>query len=169
MANEDISSEFRRQNEPLSYYWRAVMSAMDAAISVPQTLQNGFWPSSRFAPTVEDEYIWITAQCAKNTPKMPRLWDVGMIVLRHHFVSVVMYMMDTFLRCDRQMAICARSGLLVQSATRTQTLVTAIRFRFNIRDPIPFSTLMQTRMQGGIQRKGMCGVRTMAFCHLGLT
>jgi hypothetical protein len=57
MANEDISGEFRRQNEPLSYYWRAVTSAMDAAISVPQTLQNGFWPSSRFAPTVEDEYM----------------------------------------------------------------------------------------------------------------
>jgi hypothetical protein len=38
MANEDISGEFRRQNEPLSYYWRAVTSAMDAAMSVPQTL-----------------------------------------------------------------------------------------------------------------------------------
>jgi hypothetical protein len=51
-----------------------------------------------------------------------------------------------FLRCDRQMVICAHSGLLVQSATRTRTLVTAIRFRFSIGDPIPFSTLMQTRM-----------------------
>jgi hypothetical protein len=57
MANEDISSEFRRQNEPLSYYWRAVTLAMDVAISIPQTLQNGFWPSSRFAPAVEDEYM----------------------------------------------------------------------------------------------------------------
>jgi hypothetical protein len=42
MANEDISGEFRRQNEPLSYYWRAVTLAMDVAILVPQTLQNGF-------------------------------------------------------------------------------------------------------------------------------
>jgi hypothetical protein len=42
MANEDISGKFRRRNEPLSYYWRAVMSAMDAAISVQRTLQNGF-------------------------------------------------------------------------------------------------------------------------------
>ena len=38
MANEDISSEFRRQNEPLSYYWRAITSMMDAELSVPQTL-----------------------------------------------------------------------------------------------------------------------------------
>jgi hypothetical protein len=30
---------------------------MDVAILVLQTLQNGFWPSSRFAPTVEDEHM----------------------------------------------------------------------------------------------------------------
>ena len=57
MANEDISSEFKRQNEPLSYYWRVVTSVIDAAILVPQTLQKGLWPSSRFVPTVEDEYM----------------------------------------------------------------------------------------------------------------
>jgi hypothetical protein len=28
MANKDMSSEFRRQNEPLSYYWRGIKSAM---------------------------------------------------------------------------------------------------------------------------------------------
>jgi hypothetical protein len=38
MANEDISGEFRRRNEPLSYYWRVLTPAMDAAILVPQTL-----------------------------------------------------------------------------------------------------------------------------------
>jgi hypothetical protein len=78
MANEDISSEFRRQNEPLSYYWRAVMSAMDAAISVPQTLQNGFWPF-RVGRNVYDGYflamrstdgdlrpIWVA--CAVSNP-----------------------------------------------------------------------------------------------------
>ena len=57
MANEDIFGKFKRQNEPLSYYWRAVMSTMDAMISIPQTLQNGFWSSSRFVPTIEDEYM----------------------------------------------------------------------------------------------------------------
>ena len=35
MANEDISGKFRSQNEPLSYYWMAVTSAMDVAILVP--------------------------------------------------------------------------------------------------------------------------------------
>jgi hypothetical protein len=57
MANEDISSEFKRRNEPLSYHWRGVKSAMALEISVPQTLQNGFWPSSRSSPTVEDEFM----------------------------------------------------------------------------------------------------------------
>ena len=33
------------------------MSAMDAAILVLQTLQSGFWPSSRFVSIVEDEYM----------------------------------------------------------------------------------------------------------------
>jgi hypothetical protein len=42
MANEDIFGEFKRQNEPLSYYWRAVTSTIHAAILAPQTLQNGF-------------------------------------------------------------------------------------------------------------------------------
>jgi hypothetical protein len=78
MANEDISSEFRRQNEPLSYYWRAVMSAMDAAISVLQTLQNGFWPSSRFVPTVEDEYMddgIVRKEYAEDAPFVGRRRD----------------------------------------------------------------------------------------------
>jgi hypothetical protein len=57
MANEDISSEFRRRNEPLSYYWRAVRCAMASDISVSETLRGGFWPSSRFGLYVEDEFM----------------------------------------------------------------------------------------------------------------
>jgi hypothetical protein len=57
MANEDISGEFRRQNEPLSYYWRAVRSTMALDISVLETLRGGFWPSSRFGLDVEDEFM----------------------------------------------------------------------------------------------------------------
>jgi hypothetical protein len=38
MANEDISGEFRRLNEPLSSYWRGVKSTMASEISVSQTL-----------------------------------------------------------------------------------------------------------------------------------
>jgi hypothetical protein len=35
MANEDISSDFKRRYEALSYYWGAVRSAMDLENSVP--------------------------------------------------------------------------------------------------------------------------------------
>ena len=57
MANEDISGKFKRRNKPLNYYWRAITSAMDAAILVLQTLQNGFRPSSRFACGIENKYM----------------------------------------------------------------------------------------------------------------
>ena len=57
MANEDISSEFRRQNELLSYYWRAVRSAMASDILVSKTLRGRFWPSSRFGLNMEDEFL----------------------------------------------------------------------------------------------------------------
>jgi hypothetical protein len=56
MANEDISGEFRRWNEPLSYYWRAVRSIMASEILVSETLR-GFWPSSRFGLDVEDKFM----------------------------------------------------------------------------------------------------------------
>jgi hypothetical protein len=57
MVNEDISGEFRRWNEPLSYYWRAVRSVMASDISVSETLYGRFWPSSRFGLDVEDEFM----------------------------------------------------------------------------------------------------------------
>jgi hypothetical protein len=88
---------------------------MDAAISVPQTLQNGFWPSSRFAPTVEDKYMddgIVREEYAEDAPFVGRRHDRP-----PSFCVAVMYMLHTFLRCDRQMAICTHSGLLVQSAT----------------------------------------------------
>jgi hypothetical protein len=98
MANEDISGEFRRQNEPLSYYWRAVTSAMDAGISVLQTLQNGFWPSSRFAPTIEDEYMddgTVRKEYAEDAPfvgrrrdRPPPSFHVGRDVYAGYFLAV---------------------------------------------------------------------------------
>jgi hypothetical protein len=57
MANEDISGEFRRRNELLSYYWRAVRSTMASDISVLETLHGGFWTSSRYGLDVEDEFM----------------------------------------------------------------------------------------------------------------
>jgi hypothetical protein len=78
MANEDISGEFRRRNEPLSYYWKGVKSAMALEISIPQTLQNGFWPSSRFGPVVEDEFMddgIIREEYAEDAPFVGRRRD----------------------------------------------------------------------------------------------
>ena len=57
MANEDISIEFRRQNEPLSYYWRAVRSVMASDILASETLRSGFWLTFRFGLDVEDEFM----------------------------------------------------------------------------------------------------------------
>jgi hypothetical protein len=57
MVNEDISGEFRRRNEPLSYYWRVVRSVVASDISVLKSLRGGFWPSSRFGSDVEDEFM----------------------------------------------------------------------------------------------------------------
>jgi hypothetical protein len=54
MVNEDLSGEFQRRNEPLSYYWRAVKSALPLPLRVRDSLQSGFWPSSTFGPALED-------------------------------------------------------------------------------------------------------------------
>lgn len=50
------SVESRRLHEPLSYYWRNVRDALDIPMDVPTTLQDGFWPSSRIAHGMEDEF-----------------------------------------------------------------------------------------------------------------
>ena len=71
MANEDIFGEFRRQNEPLSYYWKVVRSAMALDISVSETLHSGFWPTSRFGLDVEDEFMddgTVCEEYAKDAP-----------------------------------------------------------------------------------------------------
>ena len=57
MANEDIFGDFRRRNEPFSYYWKAVRSAMASDISISETLHGRFWPSSKFGLNVEDEFL----------------------------------------------------------------------------------------------------------------
>jgi hypothetical protein len=98
MANEDISGEFRRWNEPLSYYWRGVKSAMASEISVLKKLQNGFWPSSRSGPTVEDEYMddgTIHEEYAEDAPfvgrrrdSLPPSFRVGRDVFVGYFLAV---------------------------------------------------------------------------------
>ena len=50
------SIESCRLNELLSYYWHDVRDALSLPMDTPISLQNGFWPSTRIAHTVEDEF-----------------------------------------------------------------------------------------------------------------
>jgi hypothetical protein len=98
MANEDISGEFRRRNEPLSYYWRAVRSAMASDISISETLRGGFWPSSRFGLDVEDEFMddsTVREEYAEDASFMGRRrnrpapsFHVGRDVYARYFIAV---------------------------------------------------------------------------------
>jgi hypothetical protein len=98
MANEDISGEFRRRNEPLSYYWRAVRSVMASDISVLETLHGRFWPSSRFGLDVEDEFMddgTIREEYAEDAPFVGRRRDrlapsfhVGRDVFVGYFIAM---------------------------------------------------------------------------------
>ena len=71
MTNEDIFGEFRRRNELLSYYWRAVRSAMTLDILVSKTLCGGFWPSSRFSLDVEDKFMNDSTVCEEYVEDAP--------------------------------------------------------------------------------------------------
>jgi hypothetical protein len=98
MANEDISGEFRRRNEPLSYYWKAVRSVMASDISVSETLRGGFWPSSRFGLDVEDEFMdddIVREEYAEDAPFVGRRRDrptpsfhVGRDMYAGYFIAV---------------------------------------------------------------------------------
>jgi hypothetical protein len=61
---------------------------MASKILVPQTLQNGFWPSSRFNPAIEDEFM-DDGTLSSNK---------GAIVQHHRFVLVAMFLPGTFLQ-----------------------------------------------------------------------
>ena len=41
MANDDLSGEFQRMNEPMSHYWRDVKAALDLPLSLEETLKDG--------------------------------------------------------------------------------------------------------------------------------
>ena len=47
MADDDVSGEFRRKNDPIKKYWMGVTAAFDAPLQVRETLGDGFWPASR--------------------------------------------------------------------------------------------------------------------------
>ena len=98
MANEDLSGEFRRMNEPLKYYWQGVRSALTTPVPAREILQNGFWPSSRFAPEMEDQFLddgTIREEFAEDAPFVGRRRDrpapsfrVGRDVYAGYFLAV---------------------------------------------------------------------------------
>jgi hypothetical protein len=57
LSNEDSTGEYRRRYEHLWYYWRAVKDALDLPIQPLPSLRDGFWPLSRIASALEDEFI----------------------------------------------------------------------------------------------------------------
>ena len=98
MANKDISNKFRRWNESLSYYWRAVRSTMASDISVSETLHGEFWPPSRFGLDMEDEFIddsSVREEYTQDAPFVGRRCDhlvpsfcVGRDVYGGYFIAV---------------------------------------------------------------------------------
>ena len=54
--SSEESIESRRLNEPLSYYWCDIRDALSLPMDTPISLQNGFWPSTRIAHAVENEF-----------------------------------------------------------------------------------------------------------------
>jgi hypothetical protein len=56
LCEEDSSGEYRRRHERLMKYWAAVHLALSEPIRSPLVLQDGFWPASRVASSLEDVF-----------------------------------------------------------------------------------------------------------------
>ena len=54
LSHEDSIGEYRRQYEPLSYYWCGVKAALDMLFEYNATLRDGFWPMSRVSTLFKD-------------------------------------------------------------------------------------------------------------------
>ena len=50
------SFEARQCYEPLSSYWRNVRDALTLPMDTPTSLQDGFWPATRIAHALQDEF-----------------------------------------------------------------------------------------------------------------
>jgi hypothetical protein len=57
LSNEDSTGEYQRCYEHLWYYWRAVKDVLVLSIQPISSLWDGFWPVSRIASTVEDQFM----------------------------------------------------------------------------------------------------------------
>ena len=56
MSNEDSTGEYRRRFEHLSHYWNNVRQTLLLPMVDQTELQDGFWPTTRFAPALEDQF-----------------------------------------------------------------------------------------------------------------
>ena len=54
LSSDSVQS--RRIYEPLSYYWNDVKEALSIPFDAVPALEHGFWPSTRLAHSVEDEF-----------------------------------------------------------------------------------------------------------------
>lgn len=98
MANDDLSGEFRRKNDPIKDYWKGVRVALDSPLMVRTTLEDGFWPASRIDNVVEDQMEndgTLREEYAEDPPFVGRRRDrprpsfrVGRDVYAGYFVAV---------------------------------------------------------------------------------
>ena len=54
MANNDLSGEFKRKNEPVKKYLEGMRAALNEPSVVRETFLDGFWTTSRIANEEED-------------------------------------------------------------------------------------------------------------------
>ena len=57
LSKKDSTGEYRKQYKSLSYYWCRVKAALDLPSKFDETLKDGFWPTTRVAPSFEDEFM----------------------------------------------------------------------------------------------------------------
>ena len=98
MANQDLSGEFRRKNDPLKKYWEGVRSALNVPLVAHETLRYGFWPISVIANKEEDQYLndeTLREEFAEDAPFVGRKRDrplpsfrVGRDVFATYFLVV---------------------------------------------------------------------------------
>jgi hypothetical protein len=139
---------------------------MASDILVSETLRGGFWPSSRFGLDVEDKFMddgTIREEYAEDAPFVGRRrnclvpsFRIGRDVYAGYFIVVR--------SADGDLCPFWVARAVINPSP---DLVTATRFRFSIGCLTLFNMYMLTHMLGGIQRKGMCGMRTRASCLLG--
>jgi hypothetical protein len=99
LSSEDSTGKYRRCYEHLCYYWRAVKDAVVLSILPTLSLQDGFWPVSRYAPALEDQFIadgtvreeydeddhFVGQRCDRLAPSFRVLCDL----YKGYFVAVI--------------------------------------------------------------------------------